>query len=895
MGSDHDHERFVRAERAFEHALQHRGEKRAEVLAHLDASDPDTARLVRTLLSAHDSRPDLADRPSTAQPATLASGFGLGQFEVIRLLGGGSAAEVYEGRRIGPPSQRVALKVLRPGMASPDLLARFDEEREILARMDLPGVAAILDAGSTPDGRPWFAMPFVDGVPLTRYCDEHHLTIDQRLDLLRAVCDAMAHSHRRGIVHRDLTPANILVATTPDGPQPVIVDFGIAKALGRPRRVDSELHIHRKILGTPRYMAPEQTQPASPVGPTADVFSLGTLMTELLCGQAPLEHSVLDSLPVDVLYGCVRGTPRRTPWQIYRSMSEPERAAFAAARSTTAARLQHLLKREPSWIAARAMDLDPDRRYADASELGRDLARLKAGAPLDAGPGTQGYRLRAALHQHRRAVTLALLVVGLLATSTVVSAILALRAQRAEAELATQYADMLALVQLQARDVVGALALVPDTVESRKALLDRSIATLQRLHDQHHSSAEGRRILAAALHSLADVLGDPRQMSLGDSDRCRNTTALAIAAWERVLADSPQDPEPHLMLGLNALRQANLDYQARNPGAHAWYERAVTSFTHYVEAAPLDQPSWNAMLQIAFSARQRTQLLRAASADPPCAACISVVTDAENRLMAMMPVPTDHVQQLWLADILVTLAEAYVFGGSPTDAERLCERAGPIVDASLAVEPGGVRAKLLRTAILRLLARAARHSADYARSIALLRQAATLAKQDAGDVPIWYATPLAMTRVLVLRDLTATLRDSGDLQGALEVAHSTCGMAEDARLMEPASAMSNDYMESAIREALQIVASIMDADTPRHSGVTSAAPQEPAQPSGRSQLVQGDPEMIRQAIAWCDQWLRLNRPQGVPEAVHARRAVTVIEQAERLQAAISELEQRSSE
>jgi len=380
------------------------------------------------------------------RPGTL-----VGAFEIVRLIGGGSAAEVFEARRVGPITPRVALKILRPGMGSIDLLARFEDERELLSQLDHPGIATIIDAGATADGRPWFAMPFVDGAPITRYCDAHGLSIDGRLELIRSICDAMAYTHRRGIVHRDLTPANMLVADVDGTPRPVIVDFGIAKALSRPRRVDSELHVHRKILGTPAYMAPEQTLPGSPIGPPADVFSIGAVMCELLAGAPPLDPAAIDALPIGALYERVRTEPRPLLHSVFARLEPAARTAVAAARSTTADALSLSLRDELSWIVRRALDLDPDRRYATSEVLAGELDRLRRTEPLTVGPESRLYRARMFARRHRGPVIAASVVTFALLTAMGVSVAFAASESRARQRADTSAKETQQVVAFQSR------------------------------------------------------------------------------------------------------------------------------------------------------------------------------------------------------------------------------------------------------------------------------------------------------------------------------------------------------------------------------------------------------------------------------------------------------------
>ncbi|MFO0874085.1 MAG: serine/threonine-protein kinase [Phycisphaerales bacterium] len=403
--------------------------------------------------------------------------------------------------RADPFSQRVAIKILRPGMGSADLLARFEDERETLAQLDHPGIAAILDAGATPDGRPWFAMPFVSGVPITHHCDSKRLPLDARLGMFRQVCDAIAYTHRRGVIHRDLTPWNILVADVDGRPRPVVVDFGIAKAMSRPRRVQSELHAHRKILGTPAYMAPEQTRPGAPIGPPADVFSLGSLLCELLVGRTPLDPDELDRLPIDELYGLVREAPRPTLPAVCEAMSDEEQAAAAAARATEVGELRHAIRRELTWIVRCALEIEPDRRYASAEALGAEIGRHLRDEVLVVGPESLTYRIGKFVRRHRGSVLVGAAVATMLVVATIVAIWFGVGEARARIEAQARAEETRQVAEFQA-----------DMLEH----IDRAEAGAMLMRDL-------RERLARIEHVDADVARGPG----GDAERSNEREALS--------------------------------------------------------------------------------------------------------------------------------------------------------------------------------------------------------------------------------------------------------------------------------------------------------------------------------------------------------------------------------
>lgn len=465
--------------------------------------------------------------PAAATAEENLIGAQVGPFTLRARLGEGGVGVVYRAEQAEPLRRTVALKVIKPGMDTHEVLARFDAERQALAMMDHPAIARVFAAGTTPRGRPYFAMELVEGVPLTRYCDERALSVPERLELFLQVCHAVQHAHQKGVIHRDLKPSNLLVSVADGVARPKIIDFGIAKATAGGGALPAVTQV-AQFVGTPGYMSPEQVAGDADLDTRSDIYSLGVVLHELLTGRTP--HDARGGVDALEWRRRIREVEAVRPSLFVQRLGAEDRGATALMRVTTPARLVAQLRGDLDWIVLRCLEKDRARRYATANALASDLVRHQRHEPVTAAAPSRLYRLGKSLQRNRAAYAAGILVFAALVAATVVSRTQAVRAQRAE-----QLADQRAAAEAAAR----ARAERAERTAASEAASSRALSDFLREDLLAQASPDNQRDRDLKLRTVLDRAAARLEGRFGDQPRVEAAIRETLASTYIALGEFP--------------------------------------------------------------------------------------------------------------------------------------------------------------------------------------------------------------------------------------------------------------------------------------------------------------------------------------------------------------------
>jgi serine/threonine protein kinase len=540
---------------------------------------------------------DTADTQTGSPPGDRAGDLpdmrSVGPYTLVEVIGEGGMGTVWLAQQTEPVKRLVALKVIKAGMDSRPVLARFEAERQALALMDHPNIAKVLDGGATPVGRPYLVMELVKGVPITKFCDERRLTPRERLELFVAVCQAVQHAHQKGVIHRDIKPSNVLVALYDERPVPKVIDFGVAKAAGQPLTEQSLVTGLGAVVGTPEYMSPEQAELNQlDIDTRSDVYSLGVLLYELLTGTTPLCRKRTQETALWELLRLVR--EEEPPRPSTRLGTSDELASIAADRGVDARKLSGLIRGELDWIVMKALEKDRDRRYETANGLAADVQRYLADEPVQACPVSASYRLRKFTRKNRKALLTAGAFAALLVVSSIGSLSLASWAMRerndadrhkraAEADF-KRALDAVDTMLTQVGEVQ--LAHVPQMETIRKSLLRDALGFYRDFLRERGQDSRLRTEVARAHRRVGEI-----QFFLGQYDGAESDFRDAVTLLDTLAGESPDDRTVLVERALAYRGLGTLFWSIRRfSEAETTFEKVITLFEG-VESVPSDKRS----------------------------------------------------------------------------------------------------------------------------------------------------------------------------------------------------------------------------------------------------------------------------------------------------------------
>jgi len=569
-------------------------EERAAVLEERCGDDAALRRRVEALLRAHNQPGNVLGAPAAGPEATVIPADSpppsstvetiiAERYRLVERIGEGGMGEVWVAKQKEPVKRRVALKLIKTGMDSRAVLQRFEQERQALALMDHPNIAKVLDAGLTPTGQPFFVMELVNGLPLTKFCDQLKLTPKERLELFVPICQAVQHAHQKGIVHRDLKPSNILITMIDGKPVPKVIDFGVAKATSGKLTEETLSTQFGAMVGTLEYMSPEQAAfTGQDIDTRADIYSLGVILYELLTGLRPIDAKRLKEAALTEMIRIIREEePAKPSTRLSTDASLP---SLAASRQIEPRKLMALLRGELDWVVMKCLEKQRDRRYETANALSRDIQRYLADEEVEARPPSAGYRLSKFLRRNRGPVLAASVV--LVSVVGGLTGVLAVQA-KANRDLSVKNAELAksqAAVEERFKLAKSAIKTFHTGVSEDfllkqpefKALRDQLLKSASDFYDKlgallgQETDLLSRRELWQSNFELAELTA-----KVGEKQDALTAHQQVLAARESLAAENPDDAELKLDMGRSLIAMADLLFTTgKSAEAEGTYRKA---------------------------------------------------------------------------------------------------------------------------------------------------------------------------------------------------------------------------------------------------------------------------------------------------------------------------------
>jgi hypothetical protein len=641
--------------------------------AYLDNAcgrDGPLRREVESLLSAHDQAGSFLERTKrlpTPDFSTEHPDLKIGRYQLLQQVGEGGFGTVWMAQQLEPVQRKVALKIIKPGMDTKEVIARFEVERQALALMDHPNIAQVLDAGVTPAGRPYFVMELIEGLPITDYCDREKLSTNDRLRLFLKVCQAVQHAHQKGIIHRDLKPRNVLVKLQDGEAVPKVIDFGVAKALGQKLTERTIATARHHLIGTPAYMSPEQAELSGlDVDTRSDIYSLGVMLYELLTGVTPVDGEALGKAGWEELRRMICEVEPVKPSSRLSRLSEAQAAASATQRRVDPSKLRRLIRGDLDWIVMKALEKEQNRRYQAAIALIQDLERHLRNEPVTAVAPTLAYRAGKFIRRHRVAVAVSGVILCILGAGIGVAARLTTRAAEAE----------------RARLRLGTF--LRDSIEQRV----RNVLLLETRTERFKAIGEIQENMP---HEALDVAV---ALLKSDDEKIRRRAGYSLFSFRAIIGEKVgaladhmlHNPDPDVRLSCAAVLMP-----VRSPIVDKVYAKAVFDPTEKVAQLSCAQSGWRATPD---GTEALFQVLTNRSWDIRFTACAALVNQktADQRVVATLealarePEAVEHDKQatdqsnIQLEKVLTeSLGEKY--DSRPDTVGSLLERARALAEA----------------------------------------------------------------------------------------------------------------------------------------------------------------------------------------------------------------------